>query len=395
MDKKEFLTKYAVERRGSECMKWDELAEKFGRDDLISMWIADMDFKTSEHIVEAIKARADHGAFGYTMVPDSYYEALSNWMQQRHGIAIDRDWVRFSTGCVTGIAWAIDCFTKPGDACMILTPVYYPFHNVVTNNNRKLVKVELSYDNGRYEMDFDAIERAIVENDVKLFIQCSPENPSGRVWTEEELDRVLAICAAHDVLVVSDEIHGDITLDGHEFVPSLRVKGGAYADRLIVLHAASKTFNLASLAHSHIIIADEALRKRFDTWASGMNRTEVNSLSLAATEAGYRHGGEWLDCVLGIVEDNFHYVRDTLARELPEVTVVPLEGTYLAYLDLAPYVGADELHDFVVNECHLAVDYGDQFGDRCPSFIRLNLATTPELVEKAVGNLVTAVKARG
>lgn len=393
MDKQRFLDEYLVDRHNTNCMKWDTLAGKFGRDDLIAMWIADMDFKTSRHIVDAIVRRAQHGAFGYSTVPESYYEALSDWMERRHGFPINHDWVRFSTGCVTGIAWAIDCFTDPGDACLILTPVYYPFHNVVTNNNRTLVKVELAYDRGRYTMDYDAIERAIVDNDVKLFIQCSPENPASRVWTEEELDRVLAICAAHNVLVVSDEIHGDITFGGNRFVPALGVRDGAYADRIIMLHAASKTFNLASLAHSHIIIADEALRDRYDRWAAGMNRTEVNSLSLAATEAGYRYGDEWLDCVLGIIEDNYIELRDTLMTTLPQTTVVPLEGTYLVYIDLGAYIAPADLRDFAVNRCRLGVDYGDQFGDRCPSFIRLNLATDPALVRQAATNIIAAIRA--
>ena len=390
MDKQHFIDTYLIDRRGTNSMKWDDLDATFGRSDLISMWVADMDFKTNERIVDAMVTRAQHGAFGYSLVPDSYYEALNTWMTERHKFPVSRDWVRFCTGCVTGIAWTIDAFTQPGDACLILTPVYYPFHNVVTRNKRELVKVELAYDAGHYTMDFDAIERAIVEHDVKLFIQCSPANPAGRVWTEDELDRVLSICERHDVLVVSDEIHGDITLGGAKFIPSACVRGGAYRDRLITLTAASKTFNLASLAHSHIIICDDALRSRYDVWAGGMNRTEVNSLSIAATEAAYRYGGEWFDSVRGVIEENYMLARDRIVEALPDATVVPLEGTYLMYIDIEPYVNKRDLRDFMVNVCRVAVDYGDQFGDECPGFIRLNLATDPRLVERAVASIIAA-----
>ena len=286
MDMHEFLDKYLADRRHTNCSKWDGLQEKFGRSDLLPLWIADMEFRTCDAITEALKKRVEQGIFGYSFVPDSYYTALDRWMTTRHNCPVPREWVRFSTGCVTGIAWSIAAFTQPGDACMILTPVYYPFHNVVTNNNRKLVQVPLHYEKGYATMDYEAIERAIVEQDVKLFIQCSPQNPMGRVWSEDELAQVLEICARHGVLTDSDEIHQDILPGDKPFVPAAMVKGGRYRDGLIILNSATKTFNLATLLHSHIIIPSAQLRKHYDAFAAGMNRTEVSLLGALATQTG-------------------------------------------------------------------------------------------------------------
>ena len=236
MDKQEFLQSYLVDRHKTDSLKWDGLQQKFGETDLLAMWVADMEFKTCDGIVDAMTKRTRHGVFGYSCVPDDYYEVFSGWMERRYHFPVKKEWVRFSTGCVTAIAWMIHAFTKPGDSCMILTPVYYPFHNVVTNGDRKLVKVELDYNDGYFTMNYEAIEKAIVENQVKMFIQCSPHNPAGRVWTEDELDRVLAVCQKHDVLVISDEIHQDIILGDKPFVPAAVVSGGRYRDMVVTLN---------------------------------------------------------------------------------------------------------------------------------------------------------------
>lgn len=388
MDKQEFLKKYLVDRRGTDCMKWDGLQEKFGETELLPMWIADMEFRTPDAVIHAMAERVRHGVFGYTQVPDAYYRVFSEWMGRRYHFPIQKEWLRFSTGCVTGIAWMIHAFTKPGDACMILTPVYYPFHNVVTNNDRRLVTVDLDYENGYFTMNYEAIEKAIVENQVKMLIQCSPHNPAGRVWTEEELDRVLAVCRKHQVLVVSDEIHQDLVLEGHTFVPAAAVSGGKYRDIVVTLSSATKTFNLATLLHSHIVITDDALRKVYDRFASGLNRTEVSVMGMTATQAGYEHGGEWLENVLEVIQDNYRYLKEELGKHLPEVTVCELEGSYLVLLDLRKLIGAGSAQEFVQKKCRLAVDYGEWFGESFAGFIRLNLATDPAFVRTAVENLI-------
>lgn len=392
MDKQEFIKNYIVDRRGTNCLKWDELDVRYGDPDLISMWVADMEFRTCDQVVEAMIERVRQGVFGYSYVPASYYKAYSDWMEQRYHFPLKKEWVRFSTGCVTGIAWMIHAYTNPGDACLILTPVYYPFHNVVTNNGRKLVAVDLTYDKGCFRMDFEAIEKAIVDNDVKMFVQCSPHNPAGRVWTEEELAQVLAICRKHQVLAVSDEIHQDIILSENPFVPAAVVENGSYSDIVITLSSSSKTFNLAALLHSHIIITDQTLMAIYDKFASGLNRTEMNVMGLVATQAGYTYGGEWLGHVLDVIRDNYAYLKQELNNRAPKIIVCPLEGTYLAFLDMRDCMEAGKVKEFILKKCHLAVDYGEQFGDNFEGFVRLNLATDPAFVKQAVENIITELE---
>lgn len=396
MTNEEFVTRYLVDRHNTDCNKWDaELEEKYGTRNLISMWIADMEFRTPDAVIEALTKRVQHGVYGYADIPESYYKALSDWMESRYALPIPKDWVRFCTGCVTAIAWMLQAFTKVGDHCMILTPVYYPFHNVVTYNDRQLVKVDLNCDeNDCFTFNYEAIEQAIVDNDVKLLLQCSPHNPAGRVWTEDELDKLFAICRRHNVLVVSDEIHQDLCLYGHKFVPALAVAGGKYRDMIVTLNAASKTFNLAGLLHSHIIIADEKLRTQYDKFARGMNRNANNIMGLVATEAGYTQGEEWLNSLIHVIEDNYTYMKNELAEKAPKVKVVPLEGTYLAMLDLHPCMEKEAVHDFILKDCKIAVDYGEQFGDNFMGFVRLNLATDPALVHQAVSNIVEQLAKR-
>lgn len=391
MNKQEFLDQYLVDRRKTNSMKWDTLEETYGTSDLISMWIADTEFKPCKRVTEALVERALQGPMGYSIAPDSYYEAFSNWMSSRYNFPIKKEWVRFSPGVVTGIALTINAFTKVDDACMILTPVYYPFADVIKKNHRKLVEVDLNYDNGHFTMNYDAIEQAIISNNVKVFLQCSPHNPAGRIWTEEELDRVLGICQKHNVLVISDEIHQDLDLFGHKFVPSAVVNNGKYRNMLVTLNAGSKSFNLASLNHSHIIITDTKLREHYDKTAHALNRTEVDEMGVVATEAAYRYAGSWLKHVLEIVEDNYTYLKEEFAEKAPKITVCDLEGTYLVMIDLSKYVPKEEIHSFTVNKCHLAVDYGEQFGKNYLGFIRLNLATDPKLVKQAVSNIIAAV----
>ena len=388
MEANQFLEQYLVNRKGTDCLKWDDLGAQFGEPDLIGMWIADAEFKTCDEILDALIERTRHGVFGYAKEPEGYYEAFSDWMERHHNWPVNQEWIRFSTGVVTAIAWSILAFTKPGDACMILTPVYYPFHNVVTYNDRRLVAVDLDYHDGYFTMDFEAIEEAIVKNDVKIFLLCSPHNPAGRVWTEEELEKVMDICRKHDVLIVSDEIHQDIILSGQSFIPAALIGSGKYNDHLIVLSSASKTFNLAGLVHSHIVIPDPELRHRYDEFARGVNRTSLNIPGMTTAMTGYRYGDDWLDGMLKVIEDNDDYLRTTLAERAPEITVCCLEGTYLVMLDLRKVVSKENIRHFVQDQCRLAVDYGEVFGENYEGFIRLNLATDPKYVHQAVNNIL-------
>lgn len=392
MQKEKFLKEYLVERKGTYSLKWDALDKRFGNADLISMWVADMEIKAPKEVIEALKERCEHGVFGYSYVSDEYYNSVINWLKEKHNYEIKKEWLRFTNGVVTAIYCFVNIFTKVDDAILILTPVYYPFHNAVKDNNRKLITCDLKNTDGYFTIDYEEVEKKIVENNVKLFIQCSPHNPAGRVWKEEELAKILEICKKHNVLVISDEIHQDITMKGYKHIPSAIVANGKYADNLITVSAASKTFNLAGLIHSNIIISNDELRKKYDEEIKKINQTEINILGMLATQVAYEKGSEWLENVKEIIEDNFNYLKTELNKHIPEITITNLEGTYLVFLDLRKIIPIDKVKEFIQDKCNLAIDFGEWFGASFKGFIRINLATDPEIVKKAVESIIFEYK---
>ncbi len=393
MNKETFIRENCPDRRGTTCSKWDILSSKYGDPDLISMWVADMDFKAPEEVTRALRKKTDFGIYGYSLTPDGYYRSFIRWEKERHGWDVNRDWIRFAPGVVTGIFWCIHMLTNPGDAVIIHMPVYYPFHHAVEDTGRRLIYSELVNTKGVYTIDFQDFEKKIVDNKVKVFILCSPHNPVGRVWTEEELETMLAICKAHHVTVISDEIHHDLIIGSRPHIPTATVKNGGYSDLIITLTSASKTFNLAGMKNSFVIIPGETLRKKFDALVLNLHEDTGNMLGYYAVEAAYTYGRQWLDTVLSVIRDNYEYIRNRIQNELPLAVLSPLEGTYLAWLDLSGYLGkADEngMKHFVQEKARLAVDYGQWFGAGGNGFIRLNLATSPLWVKKAVDGLVLA-----
>ena len=392
MQKEKFLKEYLVERKGTYSLKWDALDKRFGNANLTSMWVADMEIKAPKEVIEALKERCEHGVFGYSYVSDEYYNSVINWLKKKHNYEIKKEWLRFTNGVVTAIYCFVNIFTKVDDAILILTPVYYPFHNAVKDNNRKLITCDLKNTDGYFTIDYEEVEKKIVENKVKLFIQCSPHNPAGRVWKEEELAKILEICKKHNVLVISDEIHQDITMKGYKHIPSAIVANGKYADNLITISAASKTFNLAGLIHSNIIISNDELRKKYDKEIKKINQTEINILGMLATQVAYEKGSEWLENVKEIIEDNFNYLKTELNKHIPEITITNLEGTYLVFLDLRKIIPIDKVKEFIQDKCNLAIDFGEWFGASFKGFIRINLATDPEIVKKAVESIIFEYK---
>lgn len=388
MNKEEFLQRYAIDRKGTNSLKWDKLEERFGDADLLAAWVADMEFKAPEQVIDAMKEKVDFGVFGYTYAPDSYYDAFIKWERDQHGYEVKQEWMRFSTGVVTALYWFVNAFTKPEDAVIILSPVYYPFANAVKDTGRTLISSELVNSNGVYTIDFEDFEKQIVDRDVKLFIHCTPHNPVGRVWTAEEAEKLLSICDKHDVLVVSDEIHHDITFDDHKHIPSAIVADGKFADRVITVTAASKTFNLAGLLTSQIIIENEVLLKQFDTFVKSVNQTEVNMLGMTAAEAAYNHGADWLEGLREVVQANARYAVEQFTAHAPKLVITPLEGTYLLWIDLRAYIEPNGVKEFVQDTCRLAIDYGEWFGENSKGFIRLNLGTEPHYIEKAVDSII-------
>lgn len=392
MEMQKFVDMYSVERKNTRCLKWDALEERFGDPNLVAMWVADMEFKAPKAVSEALVERAEHGVFGYSVTPDSYYEAYFNWQQKRHGIHLEKEWIRFSTGVVQELYNLVNIFTEEEDAVIIITPVYYPFHNAIRDANRKLVRSELINEDGKYRIDFDDFEKQIAENNVKLFILCSPHNPVGRVWSEEELETVLEICKKHHVFVIADEIHQDIMLGKRKFISALNVKNRTYRDNLVVVTAPSKTFNLACLLNAHTIIPDEKIREKYDQGIKTINQTEKSLMGQIAAEAAYTHGEEWLESLLEVIRHNFNYLKNELEKHAPKAIVTELEGTYLAWIDLRPYVNCEETKEFIQDKCGLAIDFGEWFSDKCKGFVRLNMATDPKLVELGTQRVITELQ---
>ena len=373
-------------RIGSNCLKWDGLKSRFGNENLIAMWVADMDFKTPQPVIDALKERVEHGIFGYHMPPDSYYEAFINWEREKHGYDVKREWIRFSPGVVPALFWFINILTNPGDSCIVMGPVYYPFHHAIEEKNRRLIFNNLKNDKGIYTIDFESFEKDIIENKVKLFILSSPHNPVGRVWTKEELKKVLDICKANNVFVLADEIHQDIIIGDKKQIPAATV--GNYDDILVTLTAATKTFNLASCQNSFVIIPDNKIREKFDKYFKSIGGDSGNVFGYIAVEAAYRYGEEWLNEILTKIKENYEYTREVLSKHLPHVVISPLEGTYLAWYDFSYYINEKDIKSFFQDKCNLAVDYGSWFEESGKGHIRINLATERKIVEEAMNNII-------
>ena len=382
-----------VDRKGTHCEKWDGLGERFGREDLLALWVADMDFRVPQCVLEAEKEYLDTGVFGYYHPSEGYYQAFMDWEQERHGYSVQREWLRFSPGVVPAINWLIQIFTEPQDRVLVLTPVYYPFLHAVRDNERTLVACQLVHQDGQYTVDLAAFEAAIAENQVRMFIMSSPHNPVSRVWRREELTAMLDICKKHGVLVLSDEIHQDLTFDGHKHIPS--ATAGDYSHMVITLTAASKTFNLAGCQNAFVVLPDAKLRKAYDAFTKRIHIREGNPFGYIAVEAAYRGGKAWLQQVQEIIWNNYGYLREQLAIHLPKACVTPLEGTYLMWVDFAAYLQPEEMERFFEETCGIAVDYGAWFEGDGQSHIRINLATSRENVEKAFSSILQGLQAWG
>lgn len=390
MNVKEFCEKYYVDRMGTDSLKWDALDVRFGNPDLISMWVADMEFRTPECVTDALQKRVEHGVFGYSFVPESYYEAVIDWEYSHHGYQMEKQWMRISPGVVAALYWSVNMYTREDDAVIIMTPVYYPFHNCVRDSGRKLITCDMNYDQGVYTVDFEAFEKKIIDHDVKMYILCSPHNPAGRVWKEDELERMLEICARHNVLVIADEIHQDLVFTGKQ-IPAATIAGGKYANHMITMFASSKTFNLATCLTSTVVIENEELRKTWDKFTNVYHNVEVNIFGITAVEAALRGGEAWYQGLRQVIWQNYQTLVAQM-KEFPEAYISPLEGTYLVFMDLRNYIPLDQTREFIQNQCNLAVDYGEWFGENWKGFIRLNMGTSPETVMKAIENIKTSLR---
>lgn len=380
-----------IERKNTDSIKFDNVKSRGKSEDLLPLWVADMDFSAPDEVINALAERAQHGIFGYSEPNDAYYDALGKWFLTRLGWGIERSWVVMAPGVVYAINTAIRAFTSKGDAVLIQQPVYYPFASSIENNERRLVSNDLVYENGRYTIDFEDFERKIIDNEVKLFILCSPHNPVGRVWTENELVKMGEICLKYGVIVLSDEIHGDFIYKGnkHSVFANLRPE---FAEVCITCTAPTKTFNLAGLHISNIIISNKTLRKSFMDEINRTGMSQLGIMGIVACRAAYEHGGRWLDALLEYLSENLSFVRDFIAQRLPKLKLVEPEGTYLVWIDFSGLKLSDkELERFIEDKAKLWLDGGIMFGKAGSGFERINIACPRKTLEQAFFQLEQAI----
>ena len=360
-----------TERRGTNSYKWDSPVDA----DVLPMWVADMDFEVAPAITKALQERVTQGIFGYTMVPDSYYEAIVDWFKRRHGWTLERDWILYTTGVVPAVSCALKALTLPGEKVLLQTPAYNCFFSSIANSGCQLAENELIYENGTYHIDFDDFERKCADEKTTVFLLCNPHNPAGRVWKREELERMNDICLKHGVKVVADEIHCELVMPGFRFVPFASVSA-ACRDNCVVLNSPSKAFNIAGLQIANIICADAAVRRRIDRAVNINEVCDVNPFGVLALQAAYTAGEEWLDELNAYIHGNYELVKDFVAAEMPKLKVVRMEGTYLVWLDVMGLEStSDELTDKLLKEAKVMVNSGTMYGRRAgEGFIRLNIA---------------------
>lgn len=364
----------SVDRRNTSCLKWDYLDSTFGRDDLISMWIADMDFRLPDSILDAICERAGHGVFGYTVIPDSFYRAVETWFANHYGFEIQREWIVTTPGVVPALNFAMQHFTAEGEGVIIQPPVYHPFEESIRNNGRTTVENPLVLRNGRYCIDFDDLDSRAA--DARMLVICNPHNPVARVWSRDELKGMMDIAEKHDLIVFSDEIHSDIVFRPHRHFPTLLL-GDAARSRTIAAYATSKTFNLAGLQLSVIIIADPGLRAGYTSFIRNLHLTGSNIFGIVATQTAYEQGGEWLSQLLSYLWDNYLFVSEYAHEHLSGVRVLEPEGTFLLWLDCRGTGMSDEqLSEFFIHKAGVGMNNGAMFGTGGDGFMRMNIATT-------------------
>lgn len=379
-----------TERRGTDSYKWDSAPET----DIIPLWVADMDFETFPGITEALQRRVAHGIFGYTRVPEAYYEAVCNWFGKRHGWHINREDIIYTSGVVPAVSAVIKALTLPGDQVIVQGPVYNCFFSSIRNNGCEMVSNSLIYNKEelRYEIDFDDLERKLAHERARLMLLCNPHNPGGRVWTRDELTRVAELCRKYGVRVVSDEIHCELTLYDNEYVPF-----GSLPDELshgsITCCSPSKAFNTAGLQIANIVCRDAEVRNRIDRAININEVCDVNPFGVIALQAAYSDEGyEWLTQLRAYISSNYDLLRERFARELPKCKVMRMEGTYLAWIDCSElHISSDEIEEMLMHENKVWVNAGSMYGTEGTAFIRINMACTSELLNEGITRIVNGL----
>ncbi len=376
-----------IPRRGTNSYKWDSAADA----GVLPLWVADMDFRTAPCIIEALRRRVEHGIFGYTRVPDAYYQAVIDWFGQRHGWHIDREWIIYTSGVVPALSAVIKALTDAGDRVLVQTPVYNCFFSSIRNNGCELVSNPLVRDGNTYRMDFDDLERKAADPRTKLLLFCNPHNPVGRVWTREELLRVGDICLRNGVRVVSDEIHCELTLPGHEYMPFASLSEAFQANTITCL-SPSKAFNIAGLQIANIVSSDEEVRRWIDRAININEVCDVNPFGVEALIAAYGRGADWLEALNAYIYENYRCLCDYFAEHLPQLPVTKLEGTYLVWVDCRTLrLSSAELAARLLERQKLWLNEGTMYGTEGEGFLRINIACPRSRLLEALERLKAGV----
>jgi len=377
-----------IDRRGTESVKWDAVSERWGRNDLLPMWVADMDFRTPPFVMEALRKRLEHEVLGYTFACEEWYTSIINWLQNRHGWKVKREELTFMPGIVRGLAFAIQCFTEKSDKVMVMPPVYHPFFLVTEKNKREVVYSPLVLRDGQYYIDFDRFRKDI--QGCKLLILSNPHNPGGRVWTREELEQIAEICYESKTLVISDEIHADLTLPPYQHITFALVSEKARQNSLVFM-SPSKAFNMPGLASSYCIIENKEICRCFQEYMEASELSEGHLFAYLSVAAAYSNGTEWLDQVLAYIQSNIDFTDAFLSEYIPDIKMIRPQASYLVFLDCRTLgLNQKELVDLFVDGAHLALNDGTMFGKEGEGFMRLNVACPRSVLEKALKQLKEA-----
>ena len=378
-----------IERRGTNSVKWDGVKNIWGRDDLLPMWVADMDFRTPPFVMDALRKRLEHEVLGYTFACEEWYNSICTWLHDRHQWDISREMLTFVPGIVRGQAFALQCFTNPGDKVMVMTPVYHPFFLVTERMGREVVYSPLELQDGQYHINFERFRKDL--QGCKVLILCNPHNPGGVVWPLETLQRIAEICARHNILIIADEIHADMPLFGAKHHPFASVSETA-AQNSISFGAPSKTFNIAGLVSSYAIVPNETIRKRFFDWLTANELNEPTFMATIATEAAYNHCREWREQMLAYIEQNILFVEEFLDCHIPDIKAIRPQASFIVWLDCTRlHLEHDALIDLFVDKARLALNDGEMFGPEGKGHMRLNVGTPRAVLQKALEQLRSAV----
>jgi cystathionine beta-lyase len=380
-----------IDRKNTDCVKWDEVANRFGNKDILPLWVADMDFKVAPPVAEALQKRAEYGIYGYTIRSNAMLASIQGWQKRRHNWEIATDWLAFTPGVVAGLTVAVLAYTKPGDKIIIQPPIYPPFYNVCKGNDREILENPLILQDGQYIIDFELFEQQAEE--ASLFLLCSPHNPGGRVWRPEELARLGEICLRHNVTIVSDEIHADVIYAPHKHTPIASLSP-ELAQHTVTLMAPSKTFNVAGLVTAYAIIPNESLRRRFNAQIDRLAMGEANYFGVTALEACYNEGEEWLEQLLAYLKDNAASLAWFMEANLPQIKVMRPEGTFLVWVDCrALSTDPEEWKQIMYEEAGVAFNEGSTFGAADGAgFLRVNIGCPRMMLMQGTEKFVKAVK---